>query len=103
MNFIATSILLADNTQPKNIKKLQRNRKMPVNDSTQPIQFVLFGNVYTYIVKYPKSHYSSFINDLILFGHYLQLEKFDVIKNINHYVLNWWEDRSYEIEIPGMN
>lgn len=72
---------------------------MPVNDTTQPIQFVLFGNVYTYIVKYPKSHYGSFINDLILFGMFVQLEKTDVIKNINHYVVNWWEDRGYEIEM----
>lgn len=77
-----------------------KEQKMPTNDSSQPIQFVMFGNVYTYIVKYPKSHYGSFINDLIRFGTFIQLEQDEVIKNVNHFVLNWWEDYGYEIEIP---
>ena len=70
---------------------------MPVNDTTQPIQFVLFGNMYTYIVKYPKSHYSSFINDLINFGMFVKSNHLAVVKNPNYFVENWWKDHGYEV------
>lgn len=69
------------------------------NDTKQPIQFVLLGQMYTYIVVYPKSHKNSFINDLINIGMFVQKNELAVIKNINHFVVNWWMDREYEIEL----
>lgn len=69
------------------------------NDMSQPIGFVLFGNHYQFIVKYPKSHYSSFINDLILFGQTIKNEEPEVVKNVQYFVVNYWQDRMYEIEL----
>lgn len=72
---------------------------MVTNDTKQAIQFVLFGHMYTFIIVYPKSHHSSFVNDLINFGMFVQKNELIVSKSISHFVVNWWEDKGYEIEL----
>lgn len=72
---------------------------MPIkNDTAQPIQFVICGNVYTYRVTYPKSHYGSFINDLINFGMDTKEHQIFVRKSVHDWVVSWWEYRNYEIK-----
>lgn len=71
------------------------------NDTVQPIQFVICGTMYTYVIKYPKSHYGSFINDLINFGMDTKQHEFFVRKNIHGWVVSWWESRNYEVSQPG--
>jgi hypothetical protein len=69
------------------------------NDTTQPIQFVLDGNrVYNCVIKYPKTHHFSFVNDLINFGEFVAKYKSDILKS-KLVIINWWEDRQYEIQL----
>lgn len=69
------------------------------NDSNRPIRFCLFDVLYIYIIKYPSTHTDAFTFDLIAFGQYIESNKMEVIKNINHFVVEWWKDRQYEIEL----
>jgi len=72
---------------------------MPVNDSQQAIQFVIGGVAYQYIIEYPKSHYSCFINDLILFGQTITNEQRDFLRNPNKFVIEFWCDRNYYVKL----
>lgn len=69
------------------------------NNSKHSISFVLFDTVYTYIIHYPQSHFHCFLNDLILFGMNIEREQIEVIKNVNLYVIDFFESRYYTVEL----
>ncbi len=69
-----------------------------MNDTTQVISFG-FGNVvYQGIVKYPSEKKNAFCSDLIFFGQNTIKEQIEFLRNPKKFILEFWEDRGYEVD-----